>query len=45
MAERMPPEVVEQMNETRRRFERVYDLLVDQRVHLPMTVVHAHRVD
>ncbi len=45
MAEQMPPEAVEQMQETRSRFERIADLLVDERVHLPFNVVHAHRAD
>jgi hypothetical protein len=45
MADRMPPEVLAQMSEIRSRFDRIADLLVDERVHLPMTVVHAHRVD
>jgi SAM-dependent methyltransferase len=45
MAEQMPPEALEQMRNVTARFERVADLLVDGRVHLPFTVVHAHRVD
>jgi SAM-dependent methyltransferase len=45
IAEQMPPEALEQMRETRIRFDRIADLLVDERVHFPMTVVHAHRVD
>jgi hypothetical protein len=33
------------MQEVRDRFAKVADLLDDDRVHLPFTVVHAHRVD
>jgi SAM-dependent methyltransferase len=45
MAEQMPPEALKQMHEVRERFAKVADLLDDDRVHLPFTVVHAHRVD
>ncbi len=45
MAEQMPPEAVEHMKDVAARFERIADLLDDNRVHLPFTVVHAHRVD
>ena len=45
MAEQMPPEAVEHIREVAARFERIADLLDDGRVHLPFTVVHAHRVD
>jgi SAM-dependent methyltransferase len=45
MAEQMPPERLEQMKEVTTRFERIADLLDDDRVYLPFTVVHAHRVD
>jgi len=45
MAEQMPPEMLEQMKEVTSRFERIADLLEDDRVYLPFTVVHAHRVD
>jgi SAM-dependent methyltransferase len=45
MAEQMSPEALEQMQEVRDRFAKVADLLDDDRVHLPFTVVHAHRVD
>jgi SAM-dependent methyltransferase len=45
MAEQMPPEMLEQMKEVTTRFERIADLLDDDRVYLPFTVVHAHRVD
>jgi len=41
----MPPEALEQMREVTARFERIADLLDGDRVHLPFTVVHAHRVD
>lgn len=45
MAEPMPPEAVEHIREVAARFEKIADLLDDGRVHLPFTVVHAHRVD
>ena len=45
MAEQMPPEMLEQMKEVTSRFERIADLLDGDRVYLPFTVVHAHRVD
>jgi SAM-dependent methyltransferase len=45
MAEQMPPEMVEHMKEVTTRFDRIADLLDDDRVYLPFTVVHAHRVD
>jgi cyclopropane fatty-acyl-phospholipid synthase-like methyltransferase len=45
MAEQMPPEALEQMKDVRARFEKIADLLDDDRVYLPFTVVHAHRVD
>jgi SAM-dependent methyltransferase len=45
MAEQMPPEALERMQEVADRFARVADLLDDDRVYLPFTVVHAHRVD
>ena len=45
MAEQMPPEAVEHMREVAARFAKIADLLDDGRVHLPFTVVHAHRVD
>ena len=45
MAEQMPPEAVEHMREMGARFAKIADLLDDDRVHLPFTVVHAHRVD
>ena len=41
----MPPEVREQMADLRRRFDVIADLLGGDQVHLPFTVVHAHRVD
>lgn len=44
MLEQMPPEAVEQMHAVRARFRVVADLLDDDLVHLPFTVVHAHRV-
>ena len=45
MVEQMPPEAVEQMRDLRARFEIIADLLDGDQVHLPFTVVHAHRVD
>lgn len=45
MAEQLPPEALEQMKDMRARFSTIADLLDGDRVHLPFTVVHAHRVD
>ncbi len=45
MAEQLPPEALEQMQDVRARFSAIADLLDDDRVYLPFTVVHAHRVD
>jgi SAM-dependent methyltransferase len=45
MVDQMPPETFEQMRNVRARFEAVADLLDGDEVHLPFTVVHAHRVD
>ncbi len=45
MAEQMPPETLEQMKEVSERFAKIAELLEDDRVYLPFTVVHAHRVD
>lgn len=45
MAEQMPHEVLQQMADVRARFCTISDLLDGDRVHLPFTVVHAHRVD
>jgi SAM-dependent methyltransferase len=45
MAEQMPPEAMEQMQAVAARFEKISELLDDNRVHMPFTVVHAHRVD
>jgi SAM-dependent methyltransferase len=45
MAEQMPPEALEQLADVRARFSTIADLLDGDRVHLPFTVVHAHRVD
>jgi hypothetical protein len=45
MVEQMPAEVLEQMQDVRERFSTIADLLDGDRVHLPFTVVHAHRVD
>jgi SAM-dependent methyltransferase len=45
MAERLPPEALEQMREVTERFAKIVELLEDDQVYLPFTVVHAHRVD
>jgi SAM-dependent methyltransferase len=45
LIDQMPPEALEQMREVRERFAKVADLLDGDRVYLPFTVVHAHRVD
>ncbi|RDH80630.1 class I SAM-dependent methyltransferase [Mycolicibacterium moriokaense] len=45
VAEQMPPEAREQMRDVRARFAAIADLLDGDRVHLPFTAVHAHRVD
>jgi SAM-dependent methyltransferase len=45
MAEQLPQETLEQMKDVRARFSTIADLLDGDRVHLPFTVVHAHRVD
>ena len=45
LADQMPPEAVEQMRQVTERFAKIRDLLDDDRVYLPFTVVHAHRVD
>jgi len=45
MAEQMPPDALEQMRQVTERFAKIAELLEDDRVYLPFTVVHAHRVD
>jgi SAM-dependent methyltransferase len=46
LTDMMPPEAVAQMRSTAERFAKVRELLGDDdRVHLPFTVVHAHRAD
>jgi SAM-dependent methyltransferase len=46
LAEQMPPEALEHMRQVTERFAKIRDLLGDDnRVHLPFTIVHAHRVD
>jgi cyclopropane fatty-acyl-phospholipid synthase-like methyltransferase len=45
MAEHMPPDAMEQMRQLNARFQTIAGLLDNDRVHLPLTVVHAHRVD
>jgi SAM-dependent methyltransferase len=45
LTEQMPAEMVEQMQEVTSRFDAIAGLLDGDRVHLPFTVVHAHRVD
>ncbi|WP_231988643.1 class I SAM-dependent methyltransferase [Mycobacterium sp. 1274761.0] len=41
----VPPEVLEQMRDVRARFSTIAELLDGNHVHLPFTVVHAHRAD
>ena len=43
--EQMPPEALEQMRAVAERFAKIAELLDGDRVYLPFTVVHAHRVD
>jgi SAM-dependent methyltransferase len=43
--ERFPPEALEQMRSVTERFKTIAGLLDGDRVHLPFTVVHAHRLD
>ncbi len=45
MVEQMPPEALERMQKMRAGFSAVADLLDGDQLHLPFTVVHAHRVD
>jgi SAM-dependent methyltransferase len=45
MAEQLPPEALAQMRDVAERFKKIAELLDDDRVYLPFTVVHAHRVD
>lgn len=45
MVDQMPPEAFEQMKRVRAGFDAIADLLDGDQVHLPFTVVHAHRVD
>ncbi len=45
VADQMAPEVRRQMADLRARFATIAGLLDGDRVHLPFTVVHAHRVD
>ena len=45
LAETMPPEVLEQMRAVSERFTKIAELLDGDRIYLPFTVVHAHRVD
>lgn len=45
LVDQMPAEQVAEIRETAARFEKIADLIEDDRVHLPFTVVHAHRVD
>ena len=45
IAEQMPPEALEQMRAVTERFAKIAELLDDDRVYLPFTIVHAHRVD
>jgi SAM-dependent methyltransferase len=43
--QQLPPEQLQHMQEIRARFAVLAPLLADHRVHLPLTVVHAVRVD
>lgn len=45
LADQLPPEALEQMRAVAAKFSKIAELLDDDRVHLPFTVVHAHRVD
>ncbi len=45
LAEQMPPEALEQIRSVTERFTKIAELLDGDRIHLPFTVVHAHRVD
>jgi SAM-dependent methyltransferase len=45
MEEQLSPETLEQMRSTAERFTKIAELLDDDRIHLPFTVVHAHRAD
>ena len=45
MEEQMPPEALEQMRAVAERFTKIAELLDGDRIHLPFTVVHAHRAD
>jgi SAM-dependent methyltransferase len=45
LVEQMPPETLEQLKQMTERFAKISELLDDERVYLPFTVVHAHRVD
>lgn len=45
MVDQMPPEAFSRMQKMRAGFSAVADLLDGDQVHLPFTVVHAHRVD
>ena len=45
MRQQMPPEQLEQIQEVAKRLAVIVPLLDDDRLHLPVTVVHAVRVD
>jgi len=45
MRQQMPPEQLEQIQEVAKRLAAIVPLLDDDRLHLPVTVVHAVRVD
>jgi len=45
MQDQVPQEMLEQMRDMHNRFETIAPLLDGDWVHLPFTVVHAHRVD
>jgi SAM-dependent methyltransferase len=45
MTDQFPPEVAERMKDVAARYAKVAELLDDNLIHMPFTVVHAHRVD
>jgi SAM-dependent methyltransferase len=45
MVDEMPPDIFAHMQRVRAGFSAIADLLDGDQVHLPFTVVHAHRVD
>lgn len=45
LAAQLPPEELEQIRDVADQFEKIAERTDGERVHLPFTVVHAHRVD